>query len=425
LVNIWVTIWKHCLGASFGRLSRKLVVLHLVLLSFCLRGVVLDVSDSPRSNLILALQAILSAQKSIVMNAYELTSYEIADALIQKLDEGVRVQILQEGQPVGGLIPEAIDIQKKIVKAMERNASAQVHGYWVMTSKTPKGKRRFRYNHAKYIIVDEKGVLVGSENYSPSGQPDPGSPSGTRGWQTFIYDQQMVRNFMDIFTKDSRTSFGDLVALYQPKAQLPQVLSNMGEWISQMQASVKTDLGSRFSWMLSDEPKTLEADHVEFLTSPDSSLVGLLSFIESARETLDVQLMSFNPMWGKTGEVSPLLDALVASGKRGVKIRVLVNDSTAFGASNEGDLRLIKTIEDLAKQNKIALHAVIANLHKMQVKYVHNKGALADGYKTLISSINWNQNSVENNRETALAIDSTAINHHYQHIFDLDWEASR
>lgn len=424
-----MTILKDCLAASLGRLSSKLLaskilVFSSLIISVGLPGVVLDVADSPRSNLILALQAILSAKKSIVMNAYELTSYEIADALIQKIEEGVRVQILQEGQPVGGMIPEGLDIQKKIVKAMERNASTQVHGYWVMTSKTPKGKRRFRFNHAKYIIVDEKGVLVGSENYSPSGQPEPGSASGTRGWQTFIYDDQMVRNFIKIFNKDSKTNFGDLITLYQPKTQLPQVLGSMGDWISEMQTSIKTNIVSRFSWMLSDEPKTLEADHVEFLTSPESSLVGLLSFIESARETLDIELMSFNPMWGKTGQISPLLEALVASGKRGVKVRVLVNDSTVFGASNEGDLKLIKKIDELAKEHTISLQAVIANLAKMQVKYVHNKGALADGYKTLISSINWNQNSVENNRETALAIDSETINQHYQTIFNLDWEAS-
>ncbi|MFM8269841.1 MAG: phospholipase D-like domain-containing protein [Pseudomonadota bacterium] len=411
------------LDAHAGSLSRRLLVSVLTCFSIPLLAVTLDVSESPRSNLVLSLRAILSAKKSIVMNAYELTSYDVAEALIQKLNEGVRVELLQEGQPVGGLTPEAKDIQKKIVKAMEANSGSQIHGYWVMTSETPKGKRRFRYNHAKYIIIDEKGVMVGSENYSPSGQPEPGSISGTRGWQTFIYDEQMARNFLKVFKKDINTVPGDLVTLYSPKIPLPKILGKVADWMDSMQ-NVASRLENRFSWMLSDEPKTLEADHVEFLTSPESSMVGLMAFIESAQETLDLELMSFNPMWGKTGETSPLFTALVAAAKRGVKIRVLVNDSTVFGGDNDPEMKLLSMIEAVAKEQKLPITAAIADLPKMRVKYIHNKGALADGYKTLISSINWNQNSVENNRETAISVDSRTINEHYQSIFDLDWNAS-
>jgi phosphatidylserine/phosphatidylglycerophosphate/cardiolipin synthase-like enzyme len=411
------------LDALIGSLSRRLLLAVISILSASLGAVTLDVSESPRSNLVLSLRSILSAQKSIVMNAYELTSYDVADALIQKINEGVRVELLQEGQPVGGLVPEAKDIQKKIAKAMEANSSSQLHGYWVMTSETPKGKRRFRYNHAKYIVIDEKGVMVGSENYSPSGQPEPGSTGGTRGWQTFIYDEQMSRNFLKVFRKDINTSHGDLVTLYSPKIPLPKILGRVADWVESMQ-NVATRIENRFSWMLSDEPKTLDADNVEFLTSPESSMVGLMAFIESAQETLDVELMSFNPMWGKTGEVSPLFNAIVAAAKRGVKIRVLVNDSTVFGGDNDPEMKLLAMLENVAKENHLPIQAAIADLPKMKVKYIHNKGALADGYKTLISSINWNQNSVENNRETAISVDSRSINEHYQSIFNWDWQAS-
>jgi phosphatidylserine/phosphatidylglycerophosphate/cardiolipin synthase-like enzyme len=200
-------------------------------------------------------------------------------------------------------------------------------------------------------------------------------------------------------------------------------LGRVADWVESMQ-NVATRIENRFSWMLSDEPKTLDADNVEFLTSPESSMVGLMAFIESAQETLDVELMSFNPMWGKTGEVSPLFNAIVAAAKRGVKIRVLVNDSTVFGGDNDPEMKLLAMLEKVAKENHLPIQAAIADLPKMKVKYIHNKGALADGYKTLISSINWNQNSVENNRETAISVDSHSINEHYQSIFNLDWNAS-
>ena len=233
----------------------------------------------------------------------------------------------------------------------------------------------------------------------------------------------MARNFLKVFRKDINTSHGDLVTLFSPKIPLPKILGRVADWVESMQ-NLGTRIENRFSWMLSDEPKTLDADNVEFLTSPESSMVGLMAFIESAQETLDVELMSFNPMWGKTGEVSPLLNALVAAAKRGVKIRILVNDSTAFGGDNDTELKLLAMIENIVKEQHLPIHAAIADLPKMKVKYIHNKGALADGYKTLISSINWNQNSVENNRETAISVDSRSINEHYQSIFNLDWQAS-
>jgi phosphatidylserine/phosphatidylglycerophosphate/cardiolipin synthase-like enzyme len=233
----------------------------------------------------------------------------------------------------------------------------------------------------------------------------------------------MSRNFLKVFRKDINTSHGDLVTLYSPKIPLPKILGRVADWVESMQ-NVATRIENRFSWMLSDEPKTLDADNVEFLTSPESSMVGLMAFIESAQETLDVELMSFNPMWGKTGEVSPLFNAIVAAAKRGVKIRVLVNDSTVFGGDNDPEMKLLAMLENVAKENHLPIQAAIDDLPKMKVKYIHNKGALADGYKTLISSINWNQNSVENNRETAISVDSRSINEHYQSIFNWDWQAS-
>jgi phosphatidylserine/phosphatidylglycerophosphate/cardiolipin synthase-like enzyme len=45
----------------------------------------------------------------------------------------------------------------------------------------------------------------------------------------------------------------------------------------------------------------------------------------------------------------------------------------------------------------------------MNVDYIHNKGMIIDQDKTLISSINWNQNSVDNNREAAVVLISTQV----------------
>jgi phosphatidylserine/phosphatidylglycerophosphate/cardiolipin synthase-like enzyme len=60
----------------------------------------------------------------------------------------------------------------------------------------------------------------------------------------------------------------------------------------------------------------------------------------------------------------------------------------------------------------------------MGVDYIHNKGALVDGDQTLISSINWDWNSITNNRETAVVITSDTVNQHYSALFTQDWDNS-
>jgi phosphatidylserine/phosphatidylglycerophosphate/cardiolipin synthase-like enzyme len=59
----------------------------------------------------------------------------------------------------------------------------------------------------------------------------------------------------------------------------------------------------------------------------------------------------------------------------------------------------------------------------MNVTYIHNKGALVDGTQVLISSINWNENSVEHNRETAAIVESADVNQYYDQLFETDWQA--
>lgn len=53
---------------------------------------------------------------------------------------------------------------------------------------------------------------------------------------------------------------------------------------------------------------------------------------------------------------------------------------------------------------------------------VHNKGMIVDGRYVLISSINWNYNSANNNREAALILDSPEAAAYYTKVFDYDWD---
>jgi len=125
-----------------------------------------DVANAPSNNLALTVSAIQSAKQSLFINIYELTSSEIEQAIINRIQAGVNVQILEEGQPVGGFSAAARGVQAQINQAMKSSGNRADH-LFEMTSAAG-GKRRFHFDHGKYAVIDGNSLLIGSENYSPS-----------------------------------------------------------------------------------------------------------------------------------------------------------------------------------------------------------------------------------------------------------------
>jgi hypothetical protein len=152
--------------------------------------------------------AIQSAQQSILLNIYELTSPQIADALLKRIQAGVQVEIIEEGQPVGGLPAAGLTLQKQLVQAMRLHGADHL---FEMTSKA-QGKRRFHFDHAKYSVIDGSALLIGSENYSPTGNPQPGA-LGNRGWEVLIHEDAIAQKFQTLFAKDADLSQGDILDL--------------------------------------------------------------------------------------------------------------------------------------------------------------------------------------------------------------------
>lgn len=377
-----------------------------------------QVAQAPLTDLSLTVSAISGAQSSIKLNIYELSSSEISNALIKQIRAGVCVEMLVEGEPVGGLSEKSIDVQKKIIQAM---STRDCNKFYRMSSKVS-GQRRFRFDHAKYTVVDGKRILIGSENYSPTGNPVPGQ-LGNRGWETVLSDAVIARSFSTIFTEDSDTSQGDIEELAR--------LQREENFFSFPFQSLETLNLPKKVGDYSEDPKipTLDASSATRILSPESSLSELLVMMDSEHATrqLDIELMTFSPKWGATGQDSPLFTAVVEAARRGVAVRVLLNDEKVFNQSDakSKNKQTVTLLNKIAKSEKLNLAAKIADVKAMGVDYIHNKGVLIDGKYTLVSSINWNSNSVENNREAAVLIDSPEVNGFYSTLFESDWAARR
>jgi phosphatidylserine/phosphatidylglycerophosphate/cardiolipin synthase-like enzyme len=406
--------------------TRHLGALFLGLL-FCAQAFCFPVSvtQAPRDDIYLTLSAIGSAKHSLLINIYEMKSKEVGDAIVDRIRAGVQVQILEEGQPVGGVSTEGRQVRSHIVEAMQAaHASAENRFYSMYDA--DKQRRRYHFDHAKYIVIDEQRLLIGSENYSSS-LNEPSVKPGNRGWEVLLDKPELASEFAQMFRSDcdpSDQDITDLVGEGRGRSLAQDGLTGaIDDWAQGLVAAS--------SWkkpIPHGAVTDLEADDARTFESPASSLSGLVDLLGSARQSVKLELMTFNPKWGMSGKVSPLYDAVVAAARRGVTVRVLLNDENAFGHSPKEQAShkhpyLVRELKALAAKEHLDLDARIANLKAMNVTYIHNKGALIDGSLTLISSINWNENSVEHNRETAAVVESPQVNQHYDALFEADWKA--
>lgn len=396
---------------------------------------------APDNSTQLAAETLQGAKKSILLNLYELENAALAEILIERIRAGVTVRVLLEREPLGRISPESREIIFKVFRAMRASGNSG-HEFFLMTGKNldeQQGGRRFRYNHAKYIVVDAAKVWVSSENFSQGGHPVPGNV-GNRGWQTTIESKTLARKFTEMFLSDSDPNHEDIVELtldhQLPVAEPKPAPSNPGPAPDPVRKHPARPIGKG------------TVQKATLITSPNA-LPPVLKILDSAQRNLEVQHMNLPSTWRDDDFelfTNPLLEGLVRAARRGVQVRVLLNDENAFNSSpagqgpersgeragapagqaakkrpNETTVALIQT---LAHCENLPIQARIIDTKAAGLTYIHNKGMLADGRRALVSSINGTRNSFENNREVAVLLDSPDAAKYYGEAFDFDWRLS-
>lgn len=419
---------------------------------------------APDNSFELFTSTLRSAEKRLLINIYQFESQEIADVIVERIHAGVTVHLLVEGKPFGGRItPEGREVLVKIRNAMAESGRV-AHRLWVMSNWHSERERRFVFNHAKYVIVDSSSVLVSSENLSSGGHPLPGRV-GNRGWEATVEDAALVIALEKIFKADSSTRYGDVVRigpkdaipLPKPREQLKQqgfrtpwsaLPFDLSEALGLVDEILPIDLDFEELAPFADSTRAEaseravpalpigegKVDKTTLITSPDSA-DELVALIKSAKKTIDLEKMNLPSRWrdpeAEGGyKPSPIVEALVAAARRGVKVRALLNDDWAFDPTPDPDAKkkpndvTVELLSSIARKEKLPIQARIINMKAAGIKYVHNKGILVDGKKVLVSSINGTQNSVVANREVAILLESVDAADYYKVAFDFDWKKS-
>jgi len=341
---------------------------------------------SPDSSLAVFSGAVASAEHRVLVNVYELTSTNVTGTLISAKKRGVDVEILVEGGPVGG-IPST---EKSAIFRLNQS------GIPVLAMASAEGGHvPYRYDHAKYVIIDDREVLVTSENFGHSGFP-PAGETGNRGWGVVMEDPRLAAYFSDLYQTD--TSGSAVTPVYGTPGP--------GETYTMISRPAVF------------APVTFTGARVTPVIAPDTS-AGITDLISSAQESIEIQ-QAYITNESKT-RLNPYLATAINASRRGVQVRVLL-DSYWYNTEDEADNdEMAALINRIAASEHLPLEARCADLAATGLEKIHNKGVVVDDRAVLVSSINWNTNSPDFNREAGVIIEQPAVAGYFRAVFDADW----
>jgi phosphatidylserine/phosphatidylglycerophosphate/cardiolipin synthase-like enzyme len=279
------------------------------------------------------------AQSTLLVNVYEFSSTSISAALIGAKQRGVDVDVLVEGGPVGGISTE----EKTAIWQMNQSGIP----VWEMAAPTG-GHAPYRFDHAKYVVVDDRGVLLTSENFKQSGFPPPGV-SGNRGWGIYLENPELAGYFTTVYQTDMAGYA--IQPVYGTDGPVEQVSST--------------------SYTIKFAPATFYNATVIPVIAPDTSW-QITELLDSAVTSIEIEQAYITNETATT--LNPYLAAAINASRRGVKVQVLL-DSYWYNVEDEADNdEMAALINRIAAEEHLPLEARCADLASGNIEKIHNKG---------------------------------------------------
>ncbi|MHA1905371.1 MAG: phospholipase D-like domain-containing protein, partial [Candidatus Thorarchaeota archaeon] len=243
----------------------------------------------------------------------------------------------------------------------------------------------FVYAHQKFVIIDNKTTIVQAGNWAKTSFPEEGKIAN-REWNIAMTDTAITDVYRSVFDDDWKNGTyydisdgtGSPLSYSQTGSAYPRPFNVSGQFSGPM--------------------------NVTPIFSPDTSLEGILYCINAATVTLDIQIPYFANI-GDGGSVDQIVDAILAAKARGVTVRIITEDKYDF---------------DELVAIMIPAGIPVVDQYKSWI-LLHNKGIIVDGRMVLVSSINYSDNSIENNREAGVIIEHEGVAQWYLEVYDYDW----
>ncbi len=358
-----------------------------------------------------------TATETIRIETHTFENLGIGAALVAAANRGVSVTVLLEGSPPGGLP----DQERFICQQIE---TAGGSCWFMINDPDQRIYDRYRFLHAKFVLVDGRRVIISSENLSPNSLPDDDKSDGTwgrRGAALITDAPGVVSHVQSIFDADFDTA--NHVDLFRWQAGHPQYGAPPIGFTPITQTG-----GTTYTVRYSQTAVFSGTFAFELVQSPENSLRdvdGLLGLINraGAGDEVMAQQLAERPYWGDNpvDDPNPRLEAYINAARRGARVRILLDEFFDDRDSPTSNYAACRYVDGVALAERLNLDCALGNpaglgIHnKMVLVRVNGRGAIH------IGSINGSEQSSKGNRELAIQVQSDAAFAYLAEMFDHDW----
>lgn len=388
--------------------------------------------DALRGFLLAQLRA---ARRSIDMAVYSFENPELAEALAERAAAGLRVRLLVEGGPVGG-----IDLAERW--CLDRIAAAGGQVWWMDAGGDVAA--RYRGMHAKLALIDERRVLVGSENPNLGSTPAAALATGSagrRGVYAAIEAPGAAAWARDLLARDIDPSAHRDLRPFQPRD--PTRGAPPADFVPDREGG-----GAGYAPIAPEPLRLTQSLTMEWLSAPESALdpisgpAGLVARAGPGDSVLVEQLAE--PLWWGDGPVegnpalNPRVQAYLVAARRGARVRVLLDGYFDDPASWNGNAVTVQHLNERGRSEGLDLQARLGNptgqgLHNKMILLTSGCGdppvpggrePPGCGRWSQLGSLNGSEVASKVNREVAVNLRSDAIYAYLAEVFAWDWARS-
>ncbi|HYP03881.1 MAG TPA: phosphatidylserine/phosphatidylglycerophosphate/cardiolipin synthase family protein [Cyanobium sp.] len=360
----------------------------------------------------LLLETIQGARQEILVAVQELSLPRVAEALVARHREGVRVRVVLENTyatPWSEQHPAELSPHQRLRRAQlealgQGDAVAILRkGGVPQIDDTADGSAGSGLMHHKFLVVDHRVVVTGSANFSPSCiHGDPDDPR-TRGNVNHLLRFESPA-LAGVFAEEFGRLWGD----------------GPGGAPDSRFGLAKEQGGPQRVLVAGTPVEVLFAPHRR--SDPHQGLRWLEKKLAGAERTVDLSLFVFS---GQN-----LADTLITLKHRGVKIRLLADPGFANRAFSEVLDLLGVSLPDhrcrLEAGNRPWSQPLegVGTPRLAGGDKLHHKFAVLDGRRVITGSFNWSPSAAHQNDETLLLIDSPLLARHFQAEMDRLWRGA-
>lgn len=232
--------------------------------------------------------------------------------------------------------------------------------------------------HAKLVVIDRRIVILGSTNWN----------------EHSFYDQEQA----DLSIDDPIV--GEVFASYFDRLWEGRLFPGA--------VKLTTDSIAPDQEMIVPLPETVDTENYPAV---------LLKLISSAQESIHVVMyrVSYYQQY-EDSRANDILNALIAASRRGLDVRVYMDDCAFYESEAEANLQAARYLSD---------HGVIVRMDDPKIT-THAKLVIIDHRTTILGSTNWNYYSLAKNNETDIAlICYPSVAAPYEAFFEELWKNGR